>query len=205
MPGRVAGLCGEWAEVGSLAYVGYFRGMFSNLELAGHSSIRFAGPITNGYAADAAASAATAVNAPGTSATSTTFTTGTAGSFTVTTTATPATTGIVQAGTLPAGVTFVYNGPGTPLTGTLSGTPAAGTGGTYPITFTAANGIPPNTVQNFVLTVNQAPAITSANNTTCTVGVLCTFTVTTTGFPAPAIAAGGAALPSAGTLYTRWA
>lgn len=135
-----------------------------------------------------------------TSATSTTFTTGTAGSFTVTTTATPATTGIVQAGTLPAGVTFVYNGPGTPLTGTLSGTPAAGTGGTYPITFTAANGIPPNTVQNFVLTVNQAPAITSANNTTCTVGVLCTFTVTTTGFPAPAIAAGGAALPSAMTF-----
>ena len=42
------------------------------------------------------------------------------------------------AGTLPAGVTFVDNGNGT---GTLSGTPAAGTGGTYPLTFTATNSV----------------------------------------------------------------
>ena len=39
---------------------------------------------------------------------------------------------------LPAGVTFVDNGNGT---GTLSGTPAAGTGGTYAITFTATNSV----------------------------------------------------------------
>ena len=38
------------------------------------------------------------------------------------------------------GVTFVDNGNGT---ATLSGTPAAGTGGTYPLTFTAANGVTP--------------------------------------------------------------
>ncbi|MEO7254600.1 MAG: Ig-like domain-containing protein [Casimicrobium sp.] len=131
-----------------------------------------------------------------TSANATTFTVGAPGSFTATTTATPATTGIVQTGALPSGVTFVYNGPGTPLNGTLAGTPAAGTGGTYPITLTAANGIPPNTVQNFTLTVNQTPAITSANNTTCVVAVACTFTVTASGFPVSAIARGGAALPT---------
>ena len=37
-------------------------------------------------------------------------------------------------GALPAGVTFVDNGDGT---ATLAGTPAAGTGGAYPLTFTA--------------------------------------------------------------------
>ncbi len=131
-----------------------------------------------------------------TSANATTFIAGTAGSFTVTTTATPATTGITQTGTLPTGVTFTYNGPGTPLNGTFAGTPAAGTGGVYPITLTAANGIPPNTVQNFTLTVNQTPAITSANSTTCVVGAACSFTVTASGFPVPAIARGGVALPT---------
>jgi len=53
-------------------------------------------------------------------------------------------------------VGFVDNGNGT---GTLSGTPGAGTAGSYPITFTASNGVPPNAVQNFTLTV-VCPAIT---------------------------------------------
>ena len=56
-------------------------------------------------------------------------------------------------------MTFVDNGDGT---GTLSGTPAAGTGGVYALTFTAANGVLPNATQAFTLTVNEAPAITSA-------------------------------------------
>ena len=87
-------------------------------------------------------------------------------------------------GTLPAGVTFVDNGNGT---GTLSGTPAAGTGGRYPLTFTAANGVLPDGTQAFTLTVNQAPAITSAASATFTVGAAGIFTVTTTGFPAPTL------------------
>ena len=58
---------------------------------------------------------------------------------------------IVHSGALPAGVTFVDNANGT---ATLAGTPGAGTGGQYPITFTAANGIAPDAVQNFTLTVN---------------------------------------------------
>ena len=82
------------------------------------------------------------------------------------------------AGALPAGVTFIDNGNGT---ATLAGTPAAGTGGIYALTFTAANGVGARRPQTFTLTVNQAPAITSATATTFTVGVPGTFTVTTTG------------------------
>ena len=86
-----------------------------------------------------------------TSANSTTFTVGTAGSFTVTATGSPTPT-LSESGTLPSGVTF------TAATGKLAGTPAAGTAGSYPITFTAANGVGSNATQSFTLTVNQAPA-----------------------------------------------
>jgi hypothetical protein len=87
-----------------------------------------------------------------TSANSTTFTTGTAGSFTVTATGAPTPT-ISASGTLPSGVSFVNNGNGT---ATLSGTPAPGTAGSYPLTINASNGIAPDTTQNFTLTVNAA-------------------------------------------------
>ena len=82
-----------------------------------------------------------------TSATTTTFTFGLANSFVVDTTGTP-TPSISESGVLPVGVTFVDNGNGT---GTLSGTPT-GTGN-FPITFTASNGVLPNAVQHFILTV----------------------------------------------------
>ena len=132
-----------------------------------------------------------------TSANATTFTVGVAGSFTVTTTGFPGAT-IARTGVaLPGGVTFVDNLNGT---GTLSGTPAAGTGGAYAITFTAANSVTPDAVQPFTLNVNQAPAVTSAAATTFTVGTLGSFTVTTSGFPLPAIARGGVALPSGVTF-----
>ena len=122
-----------------------------------------------------------------TSANSTTFVVGTAGSFSVTTTGLP-TPSIARSGTLPSGVTFTDNGDGT---ATLAGTPAAGTGGAYPLTFTASNGVGSNAVQNFTLTVNQAPAITSANSTTFTVGSAGSFTVTKTGFPSPTLSVSG--------------
>jgi hypothetical protein len=135
----------------------------------------------------------TVINAPTfTSANTTTFTVGSPGTFTITAVGAPTPT-LTVTGALPSGVTFLDNGNGT---GTLSGTPAGGTGGTYAITFTAANGIPPNGVQTFTLNVNQAPAITSAASTTLSIGVAGSFTVTTSGFPAPALAIGGAALPS---------
>jgi hypothetical protein len=129
-----------------------------------------------------------------TSANSTTFTVGAAGSFTVTTTGTPTPT-LAETGALPSGVTFVDNGNGT---GTLSGTPAAGTGKTYAITFTATNAVGSNP-QSFTLTVDQAPAITSANSTTFTVGTSSSFTVMTTGFPVSALTETGA-LPSGVTF-----
>ncbi len=126
-----------------------------------------------------------------TSAASTTFTAGSAGTFTVTSTGSP-TAALSEAGTLPSGVSFVDNGNGT---ATLSGTPAAGTGGSYPITITANNGINPNASQSFTLTVDQAPAITSGASTTFTAGSAGTFTVTSTGFPAAALSEAGS-LPS---------
>ena len=129
-----------------------------------------------------------------TSANGTTFTVGTPGSFTVTSTGYPSPTFNVS-GTLPSGVTLNTS------TGVLSGTPAANTGGTYPITFTASNGVGSNSVQNFTLTVNQPAAITSANNTTFGVGNAGTFTVIRTGFPTPTLSESGG-LPSGVTFNT---
>jgi len=114
-----------------------------------------------------------------TSSSTTTFTVGTPGSFTVTATGTPTPT-INDSGALPTGVSFTNNGNGT---ATLSGTPAAGTGGTYPITFTAANGTTDAT-QNFTLTVFQAPTITTQPvSQTVTDGNAATFSVAATGVP----------------------
>ncbi|MEO6689606.1 MAG: putative Ig domain-containing protein, partial [Dokdonella sp.] len=127
-----------------------------------------------------------------TSVNATTFTVGAAGSFTVTATGSPA-PALSESGALPTGVTFNAG------TGVLSGTPAAGTGGTYPITFTATNGVGAPATQNFTLTVNQAAAITSANTTTFTVGTAGSFTVTATGFPAPTLSESGA-LPTGVTF-----
>src|SRR5262249_1608504 len=85
-------------------------------------------------------------------------------------------------------VTLVDNGDGT---ATLSGTPSAGTGGIYVVTVTANNGVSPNATQTFTLTVNEAPAITSVDHVTCQVGVSCTFTMTSTGYPTPPLAKTG--------------
>ncbi len=64
-----------------------------------------------------------------TSAASATSIVGAAFSFTVTTTGSP-TPALTETGALPAGVTFTDNGNGT---ATIAGTPAAGSGGSYPI------------------------------------------------------------------------
>jgi hypothetical protein len=98
---------------------------------------------------------------------------------------------------LPSGVTFTDNGNGT---ATLAGKPASSSGGTYTFTITAANGVSPNATQSFTLTVDQAPAITSANNATFTPGTNGTFTVTTTGYPHPTLSDGAASLPSGVTF-----
>jgi hypothetical protein len=130
-----------------------------------------------------------------TSASVTTFTVGSAGTFTVTATGTP-TPSITATGALPSGVTFTDNGNGT---ATLAGTPATGTGGTYSLNIKAQNGLGSGATQTFTLTVDQAPAITSASSATFTIGQSGSFTVTASGFPIAALSESGA-LPSGVTF-----
>ena len=85
-----------------------------------------------------------------TSATNTIFGIGSAGNFTFTISGTPA-PGINAAGLLPNGVTF--NGS------QLTGTPAAGTAGYYPLVITATNGLSPNATQYFTLFVSEASSL----------------------------------------------
>jgi hypothetical protein len=99
-------------------------------------------------------------------------------------------------------VSLTDNGDGT---ATLSGTPAPGTSGSYPLTITAANGVSPDATQKFTLSVNPAaaaPVITSAGAATFGAGHAGSFTVTTTGIPVPALSATSRpALPS-GVSFT---
>lgn len=136
-----------------------------------------------------------------TSANNATFIVGTAGSFTVTTTGDLPVT-ITSTGTLPGGITITAN----PANGTaaISGTPAAGTGRTYPLTLTATNGTAPDAVQSFTLTVNGPPSFTSASATTFTIDtptIPATFPVTATGMPAPTVTLTSGTLP-AGVTFT---
>jgi len=130
-----------------------------------------------------------------TSANTTTFLVGQAGTFDVTTTGRPR-PDIAQTGTLPAGVTFVDGSGPTQGTGVLSGTPAALSGGSYPLTFQATNVHGSSPIQNFTLIVNEAPGITSPNSATFTQGSPGTFTVTTIGYPDPAITIAPLVLPT---------
>jgi hypothetical protein len=111
------------------------------------------------------------------SANSISFTVGLAGSFTVMATGSPTRPSLSQVGA-PGWVTFSDNGDGT---ATLSGTPSAGTEGSYPFTITAANTVSPNATQNFTLIVKPPPGpatiLTPAPGSTLT-GNTVTFTWT---------------------------
>ena len=165
---------------------------------------RFAITLTadNGIAPAATQSFVLTVNAPPTitSADHASFAVGTAGSVTVTTAAGyPTARTIARTGSLPAGVTFTDNGDGT---ATLAGTPAAGQGGSYPLTLTSSNGIAPNATQAFTLTVTETSAITSADAATFTVGSAGSVTVTTSAsYPAARTITETGTLPS-GVSFT---
>ena len=100
---------------------------------------------------------------------------------------------VTISGKLPAGVT--YSCP-TPSAGILTecapvGLPEPGSGGTYPITVTAMNGIGwPATVQ-LVISVNQPPRFTSPSHLQVRVGKRVRFKIRTTGFPAPSLKVSG--------------
>jgi hypothetical protein len=121
-----------------------------------------------------------------TSPNSATFTV--AGSFTVTTVGYP-NPSIMESGPLPNGLSFHDNGDGT---GTLKGIPMIFNGGDFGITFTVKNGIGAAVTQAFTIIVQQPPAFTSANNVTFAYDKPNSFTVTTTGFPAPSLSEAGA-------------
>jgi hypothetical protein len=96
---------------------------------------------------------------------------------------------IAEAGSLPAGVTFTADSSGT---ATLSGTPGATAGGVYPLTFIASNSSGTAT-QFFSLTVERAPAFSSAASVTEAPGTAFSFAVTTKGYPTPTLSS--SALP----------
>ncbi|MCC6150605.1 MAG: hypothetical protein IT461_10170 [Planctomycetes bacterium] len=112
-----------------------------------------------------------------TNANNTAFVVGTAGSFNFTATGFPATFTWSTASTLPTGVTLSAGG-------VLSGTPAAGQGGTYNLAIVCSNGISPDANQAFTLTVNEAPTFTSAAPANGTQGVPYTHNYAASGFPA---------------------
>ena len=128
-----------------------------------------------------------------TSGSATTFSVGAAGTFTVTATGSPAATFTISAGSLPSGVTLATNAGAN--TATLAGTPA--TAGSFPITIQASNGVGTAATQSFTLTVNQAPVITSANNTAFSVNTAGTFQFVATGSPSPTFSIVSGTLPSA--------
>ena len=125
-----------------------------------------------------------------TSPSSATFSESATGSFTPAASGTPAPT-IEESGTLPNGVKFTD--------GTLSGRPTQE--GEFMVTFEASNGVGSPALQIFTLTVDAAPAITSANEVTFNDQSASSFTVTATGTPAPAITESGS-LPT-GVSFDR--
>ncbi|HVM64663.1 MAG TPA: putative Ig domain-containing protein [Acidimicrobiales bacterium] len=62
---------------------------------------------------------------------------------------------LTETGTLPAGVTFTDNGNNT---ATLSGIPAIGSAGTYPVTIQATNGLGTPAVEHLTVVVRVGPA-----------------------------------------------
>jgi hypothetical protein len=142
----------------------------------------------NGVGANAAQQFTLTVDAPPaiTSADEATFGEGAEGSFSVTATGTPAPT-ITESGTLPQGVKF------NAATATLEGAPTQT--GVFPIELSATNGVGANAAQRFTLTVNEAPAITSADEATFTEGDYGSFPVTASGFPSPRLSEAGENLP----------
>ena len=127
-----------------------------------------------------------------TSAATATFPVGVAGTFVVTATGYPAPT-LALTGTLPRGVAF------SAATGTLSGTPLAGSARSYQVTVSATNQLG-RVTQALTVVVTQAPAFTSSATGTMREGVASTLTVRTSGYPTPTVSMVGS-LP-AGVVFT---
>jgi Putative Ig domain len=124
---------------------------------------------SDGLASPTASISVTVGTAPAfVSAKKASFTVGSTGSFSLQTSGFPAPSFAV-AGGLPSGVSL------NPSTGVLSGTPNQGAGGTYHLTFTAANGFGNQASQAFTLTINQQPAVAVPNAFSINQGVPVVF------------------------------
>ena len=124
------------------------------------------------------------------------FTLGSSSSFTVTTNGGSASVSLSENGALPGGLNFADQGNGTALiSGMPTGSPSTDT---FSITATDNNTHATKT-QDFTLTVDQMPAIMSADSATFAVGALGSVTVTATGSPAPTFSESGA-LPTGVTF-----
>lgn len=99
---------------------------------------------------------------------------------------------LTESGTLPEGLTFTDNGDGT---GSISGSPSIYSGGQYPVTVTADNGLASPSTQTLVITVTGPAAITSPANGEVVQGLPADLTVSSAGWPRPALSLSGT-LPS---------
>ena len=124
--------------------------------------------------------------------------TGSPGSQTVAANAFPAAS-FSESGALPPGLKFSPDG-------TVSGTPAAGSGGNYPITVTASNGTPPDFTRPIDLVVDQPPVVTAPSGVTFRVGTTSSVPLQATGYPAPVlgIVYGPPGLAVRGSADTGW-
>lgn len=123
-----------------------------------------------------------------TSAVSATFTVGSPGTFTFTSVGGNPAASFSLSGSLPSGVSLSPSG-------ILSGVPATGTGGAYPLVVSASNGVGAPATQDFTLLVDEAPSLTNGNAVTVTAGHAAQFNLAATGYPAPTYSESGA-LPS---------
>ena len=112
---------------------------------------------------------------------STAFVVGQTGTIDISATGTPTPT-LSLTGALPVGVTFAA----TPGGAVITGVPAAGTVGSYPVTVTSVSGSSTQSEQ-ITITVAQAPVSTSAATATALTGSAFTFIITTTGSPVATI------------------
>ncbi|MCW4385156.1 Ig domain-containing protein [Salinibacterium sp. SYSU T00001] len=83
--------------------------------------------------------------------------------------------------------------------GTLSGTPAAGTGGEHTVRLRAQNSAG-STEQTFTLVIGEAPSLTAPTATTFTVGSAGSASLVLGGFPAPSVTVTEGTLPAGLTL-----
>lgn len=123
------------------------------------------------------------------------FVVGTPASFTVHTRGWPRPALTIDAGSLPAGLTFADNGDGT---ASIAGTPTAADDTTLTLSATSSSGTTSRTLH---LSVAQSPAFTSAAKAAFLVGTAGTFTVSATGTPSPVLTVDAGTLPT-GLTFT---